>query len=181
MKKLSYALCAIVPLALGSAVWAAQPNAPETGAPPAAGEHHHGDRAAWHKDMCTDQYARAAAHLAYVQAKLGLSEQQAAAFDKWRQAFLDQSAKQRAACLETAPKGGSRPTLLDHEAHMEKMLAMKLQTLQATRPALQTLYESLTTEQKAIFEHAMRHMRHGMRGGPGSAGMEGHMGMGHGE
>jgi hypothetical protein len=35
---------------------------------------HHGDPAAWHASMCSDHYARAVAKLAYVGAKLDLTE-----------------------------------------------------------------------------------------------------------
>jgi hypothetical protein len=171
-------------LAWGSIALAAQPNTPETAPPAAAAEHRHGDMAAWHKDMCSEHYARTASHLAYLQAKLGLSEQQAVTFGKWRQAMLDQGAKERASCLEMAPKGSAKPTILDHEARLEKMLATKLQSLQATRPALEAAYDSLSAEQKAIFDQAVhRHMR-GMRGGhPGhmDGHMDGHMGMGQGQ
>jgi hypothetical protein len=176
MTKLTYALCAIIPLAWGAAALAAPPNAPEAAPPATMAERHHGDMGAWHKDMCTEHYARTASHLAYLQAKLGLSEQQAAAFGKWRQAVLDQSTKERAACLEMTPKGNAKPTMLDREAHLEKMLAAKLQSLQATRPALEAVYEGLTAEQKTIFDHAVHHHLHAMRGGH-RGGMDGHMDM----
>lgn len=184
MAKISYVLCTVIPLAWSTVALAAAPNAPEAAAPAgvAAEPHHHGDFAAWHKEMCSEHYARTAAHLAYLQAKLGLSESQQATFAKWRQAVLDQGAKERAACLETAPKANARPTLLEREAHLEKILTAKLQSLQATRPALEAVYDSLSDEQKAAFDRELRH-RHGFHAGHRGphAGMEGHMGMGQGK
>lgn len=178
MAKITYVLCTIVPLAWGSVALAAPPNGPEPTAPAAAAEpRHHGDFTAWHKEMCTEHYARTAARLAYLQAKLGLSEQQATTFAKWRQAVLDQDAKERATCLDMAPKANAKPTMLEREAQLEKMLTAKLQSLQATRPALEAAYDSLSTEQKAMFDHEIHHFHPGHPGGH-FGGMEGHMDMG---
>jgi len=179
MAKFSYVLCTVIPLAWSAVALAAPPNAPDADAPNApSGPHHHGDFGAWHKEMCSEHYARTAGHLAYLQAKLGLSEAQQATFAKWRQAVLEQGAKERASCLEMTPKGNAKPTILEGEAHMEKMLSLKLQSLQATRPALEALYESLSPEQKTTFDHELRHL-HEAHGHPGHhfGGMEGHRGM----
>jgi hypothetical protein len=176
MSKIRYAFCAILPLAFGSMAWAAQP--PEAQPPATMGEHHHGDFAAWHKDMCSEHYARTASHLAYLQARLGLSDQQLAIFAKWRQAVLDQSAKERAGCLDMTPKDNAKPTFPEREAHLEKILTLKLQSLQATRPALEAFYDSLSAEQKTIFDHVGHHP-HGGHPGPHFGGMGGHMGEGH--
>ncbi|HXP97005.1 MAG TPA: Spy/CpxP family protein refolding chaperone [Telmatospirillum sp.] len=171
MAKIRYALCAILPLAWGSLALAAQPT--ETGPAPVRAEHHHGDIAAWHKEICSEHYARAASHLAYLQAKLGLSEQQSALFAKWRQAVLDHGAKERTACLEMTPKANAKPSFPEREAHLEKILTLKLQSLQATRPALEELYNALSDDQKTIFDHAA-HGHHGDHGHH-AFGMEGHM------
>jgi len=139
----------------------------ETASPgPAAApaEHHAVDRAAWHKKVCGELYAHQAAHLAYLEAKLDLTEAQRPLWTKWKQAHLDAAAKHRSACLEAGPKGDTRPTALEREALIEKILTAKLQTLQATRPALVALYDALTPEQKAVFDHASHHHgAHGMR------------------
>lgn len=177
MAKMSYVLCTVIPLAWSASALAAPPNAPDTAAPTTTTEpRHHGDFATWHKEMCTEHYARTAGHLGYLQAKLGLSEAQQATFAKWRQAVLEQSAKERATCLEITPKANAKPTILEGEAHLEKMLSMKLQSLQATRPALEAVYESLSPEQKTIFDHELRHLHaaHGGHPGPHFGGMEGH-------
>lgn len=175
MAKIRYALCAILPLAWGSIALAAPPT--EAGPAPARAEHRHGDIAAWHKEICSEHYARAASHLAYLQAKLGLSEQQSALFAKWRQAVLDQDGKERVACLDMTPKTNVRPSFPEREAHMEKILALKLQSLQATRPALEAVYNALSDEQKTIFDHAAhgRHGEHGHHAFGMEGRMEGHM------
>jgi hypothetical protein len=169
MKKIGVALWAALPLAWAS-VALAQPNAPDgTGMAPSV-EQKHGDPAAFHKEMCTEHYAREAAHLGYLQAMLGLTDQQQAGWNKYRQAVLDQGSKERAACREMAPKQNGKPTVLERQAHLEKMLGLELQSLQATRPPLEALYESLTAEQKVVLDRNA--FEHGHHGGP----MEGPMG-----
>jgi hypothetical protein len=135
-------------------------------------ERHHPDFAALHKSMCEDKAAHAAARLAYVEAKLNLTEAQKPLFAKWRQAVMDGEAKQKAACLaEPAPSPEARPTILDREQREETMLSARLQLLQSTRPALKAFYDSLTDAQKDSFNRMhQEHMRlHGHDG-------EGHQG-----
>src|SRR5271165_3523691 len=101
------------------------------------------------QERCAERYARRAARLAYLEARLSLTDQQKPAFAKWRQARLDAAEKRRAACLQHQPGQDQQLTALDREARREKILSEKLQTMQATRPALQALYDSLSAEQKA--------------------------------
>jgi len=134
-------------------------------APTASGEggwHHRWEnQAEWHQKMCTERYARKAARLAYLEAKLALSEQQRAAWTKWRQTKVDAAEQRRAACLQHQPGEGAKRTALERESRIEKMLSTRLQQLQASRPALQALYDSLSAEQKATFDQAsMRHRSH---------------------
>ncbi|MDR3441068.1 Spy/CpxP family protein refolding chaperone [Telmatospirillum sp.] len=175
MKKIGVALWAVLPLAWAS-VALAQPNAPDgTGMAPVV-EHRHGDPVAFHKEMCTEHYAHKAAHLGYLQAMLGLTDQQQAGWNKYRQTVMDQGSKERAACLEMAPKQNAKPTVLERQAHLEKILSLELQGLQAARPALEALYESLTAEQKAIFDRSA--FEHGHHPGPMEGPMGGPMGNG---
>jgi len=129
-------------------------------------EHHHPDFAALHKTMCEDHAAHTAAKLAFVEAKLNLTDAQKPLFAKWRQAVLDSAGKQKTACLaEPAPKPDAKPTVLEHEQREEAMLSARLQMLQSSRPALEAFYNSLTDAQKDSFnrmheEHMHRHMGH---------------------
>lgn len=165
MTKFSLVLCTLLPLACSAPALAAQ-NAPE--AAPGGAERHHHDAAAWHKEACSEHYARLAGHLGYLQARLSLSDQQTAAFEKWRQAVLEQNAREKTACLEAKPKADGRPTAPEREAHFEKMLTSQLQSLQATRPALEALYGSLSAEQRAVFDRDFLRAphRHGPHMGP---------------
>jgi hypothetical protein len=168
MSQLRIALFAAVPL-LCASLAAAQ-------APAGAPEHRHPDMAAMHKAMCGDHQAAQAARLAFVEAKLELTDAQKPLFAKWRQIVLDNAAKAKASCLSATPKPDAKPdiwpTIIDREAHAEMLLAARLEAMKASRPALQALYENLTPAQRQVLDHP-RHrggwnqhggMHEGMRG-----------------
>lgn len=137
--------------------------------PPVVHQQHHPDFAALHKDRCEERPAHAAAKLAYVEVKLGLTDAQKPLFAKWRQTVLDNSAKQKAACLAEAPKTDHmQPTVLERKSHEEAALQARLDMLKTTRPTLQAFYDSLTDAQKQEFNHMREH--HGMRGHHGMGG-----------
>ncbi len=115
----------------------------------------------WHQKMCTERYARKAARLAYLEAKLALTEQQRAAWNKWRQLKLDAAEQQRTACLQHQHEEGADLIAVEREARREKFLSNRLAQLQASKPALQALYDALSPEQKALFDQAaVRHHHH---------------------
>jgi hypothetical protein len=123
------------------------------------------DQSAWHQNFCTERYARKAAHLAYLEAKLNLTDQQKPVWSKWRQTKIDAAEKRRAACLQRDWSRDEQETAIDREGRIEKCLNTRLQELQASRPALQALYDALSPEQKALFDQASRW--HGHRRGEG--------------
>lgn len=123
-----------------------------------------GDGGERHQDRCAEHYARRAGRLAYLEARLNLTEQQKAAWSKWRQIRLDTAEKRRSACLQHQPNRDEHPTALDREARVEKFLSDRLQTLQASRPALQALYDSLSPEQKVVFDQSVARRGHHRRG-----------------
>jgi hypothetical protein len=135
-------------------------------APATAHEHPHADMMAMHKAMCGEHQATQAAHLAYLESKLQLTDAQKPLFAAWRQIVLDNAGKEQAACLGAMPKADSKPTILDREAHAEILLGAKLQSLRASKGALQALYESLTPAQRQVLDHPRHHghwgQRHGM-------------------
>ena len=47
-------------------------------------------------------------------------------------------------------------TVLDRIDRMQQLLSIRLEALQAAKPAVQTLYQALTPEQRAIFDHSFR-------------------------
>jgi len=114
------------------------------------------DPGAWHQRFCIERYARNAAHLAYLEAKLNLTDQQKPAWTKWRQTKIDAAEKRRSACLQNDWSKREQETALDREARVEKWLTARLQDLQVSRPALQALYDALSPEQKVVFDQTSR-------------------------
>jgi LTXXQ motif family protein len=128
---------------------------------PAAGWHHKHDAAFQPKDFCLNRFARTAGHLAYTEAKLQLTASQHALWDKWQAAVTAGAEKERDSCLASLPAKDARPTALDRDDRLQKMLAMKADNLKTARPALVALYDSLTPEQRAVFDHPRPMSRHG--------------------
>ena len=148
----SAALAAAVALPLSTAAFA-QSTPPSA---PGWGQGQAGDPVARHKAMCTNMYAERAGHFAELEAKLNLTAQQRPAFEQWRQQVMDGATKLRDACMAATPKANVPPTILERQTQMETMLGIRLQTLQASRTALQTLYQALTPDQRAILDRPGR-------------------------
>ena len=131
---------------------------PANGPAPQGFEKH--DPAKWMKGMCIEHYARSASRLTYLEARLQLTTDQQPLWDKWRQAVTSGAEKERDDCLANVPAAGQKPTFLDRESLSEKMMASKLATMQASRPALEALYQTLSPEQRVAFDRPM-HRHHG--------------------
>jgi hypothetical protein len=110
--------------------------------------------AAWHARMCNDMYARKAGKLAYLQAALSITDTQRGAFDQWRDAELSAAKEHSSACLAHTPGQAHEHDALTRNMHEEKMLEMRLADLKSEQPALEALYQSLSPEQKQVFDHA---------------------------
>ena len=158
-------LFALVPLfCTGLAL--AQPPAPPTGDMPGMG-HHRPDPATMAKEKCSDRLAWQVARLAYLESKLDLTDAQRPLFNKWRQLRLDDAAKEKASCTAEGAKASWRGTVVERDARLQAMLSARLQGLQASHAALQSLYDGLTPAQREILDHP----RH--RGGEKHRGWQG--------
>ncbi len=109
-----------------------------------------------HKAFCGDRYAHEVARLAYLEAKLEVTEKQRGAWYKWQQWQLDSADKEQVSCLAAAPRPAAASTALEKETEIEKALAIKLQSLQSSRPALEALYEALTPAQRTVFDRPLQ-------------------------
>lgn len=139
---------------------------------------------------CQDNYARTAGHFAYLEARLNLTGAQTAAFARWRDLRLA-AAKQRAGecAARPMPQPGGRaagrganatpPSPVDRLTREESMLQRRLSDIQTERPALETLYTSLSAAQRQTLAR-----QNGFGGGgfrragfrrPGMAGPHGRM------
>jgi hypothetical protein len=147
-----------------------------------AGDKHDGDRphpdfAAWHQHMCTDQYAYRVGDMAYLEAKLSLTDSQRALFAQWKDTVLSSAKDRESECLARTARADHRPSFTDREARMHEMLQARLAELDAEHPAVTALYNSLSADQKQAFD-MMGARRHGgehggwhHHGGPGDHGM----------
>jgi len=114
------------------------------------------------EQVCKVLYARKAGELAFLEANLSLSANQAPLFARWRQASLDVAKQHEGDCSgRKRPKEarGQRLTVVDRLALEEDLLKRRLSDIQTERPALTALYAALTPAQKREFgEDDLRRM-----------------------
>jgi hypothetical protein len=137
-------------IATGAAAFAADADGPQ------AHRHMAGNfnPAAWHKQMCTDRYARNVGRVAYIETKLSLTDTQRPLFDGWKQTVLGSAKSRESECLARQPYMGERHghSVIERQARMQQRLQHRLADLTAEQPSLKTLYDSLSPEQKQVFD-----------------------------
>jgi hypothetical protein len=106
------------------------------------------------QERCLDRLAWRAARRAYVEAKLNLTAEQRPLWDKVQSTAQTEEQQERQLCSSITP--GTEQNLLDRMDRMQQFLTVRLNALQAARPALQTLYQALTPEQRVILDHPFR-------------------------
>lgn len=113
-------------------------------------------RAKMMQSFCTDRTAREAGRLAYLESKLKPTAAQQAAWKKYSEAMTADATAREKECLSrpARDKNGVRPSIVERQAMMEKRLEARLASLKATTPALQSLYATLSDEQKAVLDRA---------------------------
>src|ERR1700742_989926 len=57
------------------------------------------DMASWHQQMCSDHFARRVGEVAYLEAKLSLSDTQRPLFASWKESVLGSAKTNESACL----------------------------------------------------------------------------------
>lgn len=139
------------------------------GAKPAMGHHWQApspqDMAAWHKQMCDDHYAHAAGRLAFVEAKLDVTDAQRPLFDRWRDVVLHDAQARKEFCLAHQHVAGEQHSIVERTAMMQKRLETRLAAMRSEEPALDAFYQSLAPEQKAELDHAHHGFGRGHEGG----------------
>jgi LTXXQ motif family protein len=119
-------------------------------------------RGMWHRaamrwdpqQRCVDRLAWRAARRAYVETELNLTADQRPLWDKVQGIAQSEQQKERQLCQSL--KSGEESTVLDRMDRAQQFLSARLDALQSAKPAVQALYQSLTPEQKAIFDHPFR-------------------------
>jgi hypothetical protein len=103
------------------------------------------------QERCIDRLAWRAARRAYVEAKLDLTAAQRPLWDKVQGIAQAELQKERQLCGQL--QAGEESTVLDRMDRAQQFLSAKLDALQSARPAVQALYQSLSPEQREIFDH----------------------------
>jgi len=105
-------------------------------------------------ERCEERLAWRAAMRAYTEAKLDLTPEQRPLWDRVESIAQTEQQKERQLCAALKPGGDT--TMLDRLEQMQQFLSTRLEALQAAKPAVQALYQALTPEQRAIFDHPFR-------------------------
>lgn len=127
------------------------------GAPMHEGAMMHGDmwRRAWMRrdpqQHCIDRLAWRAARRAYVETELNLTPEQRPLWDKVQSIAQSEQQHERQLCAQLKPP--SEMTVLGRMDQAQQFLSARLDALQAAKPAVQALYQSLSPEQREIFDH----------------------------
>jgi LTXXQ motif family protein len=106
------------------------------------------------QQRCIDRLAWRAARQAYVETELNLTSEQRPLWDKLQ--GIAQSEQQRERQLCNQLKSPEEMTMLDRLDRAQASLSARLDALNAAKPAVQALYQSLTPEQREIFDHPFR-------------------------
>lgn len=103
------------------------------------------------QERCLDRLARRAAMRAYVGAKLDLTTEQQPLWDKVQSIAQSEEQKERQLCSNLRPR--EQETMLGRLDRTQALLSTRLEAMQAAKPVVQALYQALTPEQRAIFDH----------------------------
>ncbi len=106
------------------------------------------------KERCEERLAWRAAMRAYTEAKLDLTPEQRPLWDRVESIAQTEQQKERQLCSSLKPR--DETTVLDRLDRVQQFLSTRLEALQAAKPAVQALYQALTPEQRAIFDHPFR-------------------------
>jgi hypothetical protein len=116
----------------------------------------------WHRwadvspqQACIDRIARRAGFVATMGVKLNLTDQQKPLWDKVVSASQAAQSNERQVCstLPTDAAARGSETVVDRMHHMQAMMQARLQGMQQAEPAVEALYNALTTDQKAMLDH----------------------------
>ena len=116
--------------------------------------------------MCDNQQARMAGMLAFAKEKLGITQQQEAAWTKFADTVRSSQQPMAAACAQIKDKPAPA-TLPERVERMQTMMSARAAQFEAVVPALKEMYAQLTPEQQKTANEMMNRGRMGGPGGPG--------------
>jgi hypothetical protein len=118
--------------------------------------------------ICQTIYAHKVGELAFLEARLSLTPAQTPLFSRWKTVSLNIARQHQGDCA-SHHRPEQPPTIMDRLTREEGLLKQRLADIQAERPALAALYDSLTASQRDALRHGG--MGRGMMGHPGPGGM----------
>ena len=138
-------------------------------APPAAGPERRDRMANFNpKAFCLDRVARRAGNRTYLKIKLDLKADQTAAWDAFAKASDAADVKDTARCNALPSEMKERPNYVDRLGMEEAYMKARVERIEAVKPSLTALYNTLSPEQKASLDRPrpMGGMIGHHRGGP---------------
>lgn len=138
-------------------------------APPAAGTDRRDRMASFNpKAFCLDRVARRAGNRTYLKIKLDLKADQVAAWDAFAKASDAADVKDTARCNALPSEMKERPNYVDRLGMEEAYMKARVERIEAVKPSLTALYNTLSPEQKASLDRPrpMGGMMGHHRGGP---------------
>lgn len=129
---------------------------PPTNPPPGAGGPGGPDQRGHHamnpKAFCLDQIARRAGNRAYIRLRLDLKTDQMTAWNAFAKASDDADVKDVARCNALPTELKEKPTYVERLTMEENLMKARIERIDAVKPSLQALYDTLSPEQKAVLD-----------------------------
>ncbi len=123
-----------------------------------------GERNVSPRAVCLDMAARRIGDRAYIKARLELKPEQMAAWNAFEKAADEASSKSMARCATLPTEMKERPDYIQRLTMEEEAMKARVATIEAVKPSLTALYNTLTADQKAVFNRPRATMA-GMMGG----------------
>jgi LTXXQ motif family protein len=102
--------------------------------------------------MCDEQVARRAGFRAYIKVRLNLKPEQMTAWSALEKAADDVTAKEIARCAALPAEVKTPPTFVDRMSMREEAMKTRLAEMEAVKPSMLALYNTLTPEQKVVLD-----------------------------
>ncbi len=121
--------------------------------PPAAGAERRDRAAAFNpKSMCLNQIARRAGNRTYIKVRLELKPEQMTAWNAFAKASDDADVKDTARCNALPTEMKERPNYVDRLTMEETVMKARVERIEAVKPTLLAMYNTLSPEQKAVLD-----------------------------
>ncbi|MFO1159699.1 MAG: Spy/CpxP family protein refolding chaperone [Reyranellaceae bacterium] len=138
----------------------AQATPPTTPPGPGGTDQQREQRAMNPRAFCLDQIARRAGNRAYMKLRLDLKADQVAAWNAFAKASDDADVKDVARCNALPTELKEKPNYVERLTMEENFMKARIERIDAVKPSLQALYNTLSPEQKAVLD-SPRPMGHG--------------------